>query len=231
MTKQSFTQTHLFLPLIVFTLLICLDAAFGMDLRWADTLYGWQGGSWVFRDSWLTENFLHTGGRNFSVLLALLLLAVIAASYVVEKLKALRRGLWMVFFAALGSTLLVSLLKSLTHQVCPWDLSRYGGLQPLLSFFQSYTVNADVGGCFPAGHASAGYSWFGVYFFARQYAYRWRFHALIFPIGLGLIFGFDQQLRGAHFLSHDLWTAAICWLLAAAMSMLFKIGYLTPKQT
>jgi hypothetical protein len=28
---------------------------------------------------------------------------------------------------------------------------------------------------------------------------------------MGVVFGATQQLRGAHFLSHDLWTAAICW--------------------
>ena len=29
-----------------------------------------------------------------------------------------------------------------------------------------------------------------------------------------MLFGFSQQLRGAHFLSHDVWSAAICWLTA-----------------
>tara|TARA_R110000772_G_scaffold248463_1_gene362528 strand:- start:1100 stop:1837 length:738 start_codon:yes stop_codon:yes gene_type:complete len=224
MTRQIFNRTHLYLPLIFFILALSLDAVFGLDLHLADWLFNLQDGSWALRDSWLTQNFLHTGGRNFSVLLALLLLILISASYAVEKLKPLRRGLWMVFVAAFVSALVVSLLKSVTHQVCPWDINRYGGVKPLLSFFQSYAVNTDVGGCFPAGHASAGYSWFGLYFFARQYAYGWRFHALIIPVGLGLIFGFDQQLRGAHFLSHDIWTAGICWMLALAMSMLFKTG-------
>ena len=32
----------------------------------------------------------------------------------------------------------------------------------------------------------------------------------------GTGFGVAQQLRGAHFLSHDLWTAAICWFTAVA---------------
>lgn len=31
---------------------------------------------------------------------------------------------------------------------------------------------------------------------------------------LGLTFGITQQLRGAHFLSHDLWSAALCWAIA-----------------
>ncbi|MNV84902.1 hypothetical protein D3C71_1788110 [compost metagenome] len=34
---------------------------------------------------------------------------------------------------------------------------------------------------------------------------------------MGLLFGFAQQLRGAHFLSHDVWTLAISWFVALAL--------------
>ena len=33
--------------------------------------------------------------------------------------------------------------------------------------------------------------------------------------------GIAQQLRGAHFMSHDLWTAGICWVAAASVSLAF----------
>jgi membrane-associated PAP2 superfamily phosphatase len=36
-------------------------------------------------------------------------------------------------------------------------------------------------------------------------------------LGLGLLFGFAQQLRGAHFLSHDLWTLGIAWSAALTL--------------
>jgi membrane-associated PAP2 superfamily phosphatase len=39
---------------------------------------------------------------------------------------------------------------------------------------------------------------------------------------LGLLFGFSQQLRGAHFLSHDLWTLAICWGTALGLFLWFR---------
>ena len=32
-----------------------------------------------------------------------------------------------------------------------------------------------------------------------------------------MMFGIAQQLRGAHFLSHDLWALMLCWLVALAM--------------
>ena len=31
----------------------------------------------------------------------------------------------------------------------------------------------------------------------------------------GLVFGLAQQIRGAHYMSHTLWTAWLCWTVAA----------------
>lgn len=128
------------------------------------------------------------------------------------------------FASALTSTLVVNLLKSVTHRDCPWDLVRYGGLKPYIGFFEQYPDAVDFGQCFPAGHASAGYCWFGLYFFIKHSFYPYKNFGLAFPITLGLIFGLDQQLRGAHFLSHDLWTAFICWAIAVLLFWVFKFG-------
>ena len=70
------------------------------------------------------------------------------------------------------------------------------------------------GHCFPAGHASAGFGFLGGWFALHRHLPRlagfWFLGALI----LGLTFGIAQQLRGAHFMSHTLWTAWICWMVA-----------------
>ena len=41
-------------------------------------------------------------------------------------------------------------------------------------------------------------------------------------LGTGLVFGVSQQLRGAHFLSHDVATALICWLLSLSLYLIVK---------
>jgi membrane-associated PAP2 superfamily phosphatase len=51
--------------------------------------------------------------------------------------------------------------------------------------------------------------------------------ALFTSIGLGVLLGFTQQLRGAHFISHDIASAAICWLIA---SVSFRWFYPQPAQ-
>jgi membrane-associated PAP2 superfamily phosphatase len=35
--------------------------------------------------------------------------------------------------------------------------------------------------------------------------------------GLGFVLGFGRVMQGAHFLSHQLWTALICWLVMLAL--------------
>jgi membrane-associated PAP2 superfamily phosphatase len=37
----------------------------------------------------------------------------------------------------------------------------------------------------------------------------------------GFVAGATQQLRGAHFMSHTLWTAWICWAVGALTDSLF----------
>jgi membrane-associated PAP2 superfamily phosphatase len=49
---------------------------------------------------------------------------------------------------------------------------------------------------------------------------RSRRHALTglaIGIGVGSLFSFAQQARGAHFLSHDLWSAFIAWGICLAL--------------
>ncbi len=224
LNTQTATNRYLVIPTFIFVISILLIFDFSIDFWVSDLLYYLEGGQWALRDTWITENFLHTGGRTLSVLLALGLLVLFLLSFLHECLKPYRRGLLYVFLAALLGSLIVSTLKSLTHRDCPWDLLRYGGLKPELSYFSTMLeTGLEKGKCFPAGHASAGYCWFGFYFFARRFFPEWRMTAFLLPLATGMVFGFDQQLRGAHFISHDLWSAWICWVSAFALSFMIKV--------
>jgi membrane-associated PAP2 superfamily phosphatase len=81
-------------------------------------------------------------------------------------------------------------------------------------------ADGGPGKCFPAGHASAAFAWFSGYFVFRRaspvVARRWFVTVLV----LGTVFGVVQQMRGAHYMSHTLWTAWICWTVAFAIDAL-----------
>jgi membrane-associated PAP2 superfamily phosphatase len=110
----------------------------------------------------------------------------------------------------------VTLLKAGNSTSCPWDLGEFGGAAHYVSHW-SGLADGGAGRCFPAGHAASGFSFVGGYFaFLRvdpQQARLW----LQAACGSGLLLGLAQQWRGAHFMSHTLWTAVLCWCTALAI--------------
>lgn len=206
---------HVVVPFWLLGLALTLVYSFGADFALADELFRLEGGSWQFRDQWLFADVFHRGGRTFSAVLAVILLVALGVAASNKRYRHFLPGLGMTTGVILIGLGIVNGLKAWTDGSCPWDLARYGGL---LSQDAANVFNGVEGGgrCFPAGHASGGYAWLALYFLARMYAPKWRFAGLFLGLSMGLVFGVAQQLRGAHFLSHDLWTAAICWFTAVA---------------
>jgi membrane-associated PAP2 superfamily phosphatase len=220
MSSVSVPVARLSLPrawwlVAAFLALNLLLVGFGGDLWVADRIYALQGHDWQWRHAFLTESVMHLGGRRFSALAWLLVVAACGASFVDPALRVRRAALAKLALSVLASTSIVALLKRWSEVPCPWSLARYGGDLPYTSLFQAGSHALPAGHCFPAGHASAGYAWLALYFFYAAVRPAWRWHGLAVGLGLGFAFGLAQQLRGAHFLSHDLWAAGICWATAS----------------
>lgn len=198
--------TRLFwLPFAV-SLALCLWlVGAGGDFWIADRLYAWEGGRWALRNHWLTNALLHARGHDASVLAWLCAAAALLVAMLRRSLRW-RRPLAYLVASVAASTGVVAALKSFSPRPCPWDLARYGG--------DGYR---PAGHCFPAGHASAGYAWLALYFMLLVVRPAWRWHGLAVGVLLGLLFGVDQQLRGAHFMSHDVVAATICWTVALGL--------------
>ena len=149
---------------------------------------------------------------------------VVVAAWLVARPRAglqhWRGPLAYLAVSTLLATAVVAWIKSWSNMDCPWDLLRYGGERPYVGLLGLRPVGLSRGACFPAGHASAGYAWLSLYFFFRATRPRLRWIGLLAGATAGLVFGASQQLRGAHFLSHDVWTAALCWMVAFALSSL-----------
>lgn len=210
-----FLATHLLWPLHLFALLmLCIENS-GLDLWVADQLYAWSGSAWTLRDAWLTEGLIHLYGRKLIAMFGTLLLLLLADSYFHPRLKRYRIGFWYLLTSALATVIVINATKYLSHVDCPWDLQRYGGEFPYVHKFAPHPGTFRVGNCFPAGHASGAYGWFGLYYLCLMFFPQWRWRAFSGVLLLGVIFGIGQQLRGAHFISHDLWSLALCWFTAS----------------
>lgn len=213
---------HVWLPLAVFVVAAILLEATQIDLWLADLIYRIEGGAWSLRRDPFVRDVLHNeANRVISVFYALLLVAC-AASFFVERLAAYRRGLVYLVVAIAGSTLLVALLKDVTRVNCPWSVDRYGGDVAYLPTLREILAHGPKVRCFPSGHASSGFALFAFYFFCRVYAPALRWYAFGVAMVVGLTFGIAQQLRGAHYVSHDVWTMAICWFVAVAATPILQ---------
>lgn len=213
-----FIRYHLLLPMVLFVLLLVSDAAFNIDQHLTDLIYAWQGHSWYYQHHWLTESVIHSGGRLLVGVMLLALFVALLSSFRFPVLRPYRASLGYLTVAIIISFIFVNGLKAVSGVPCPWDVINYGGKGKLLHWFNGFSGDH---GCFPAGHASGGYVWVALYFFSVIHAIERRYHALAVGIGLGLIFGVAQQVRGAHFLSHDIVTLAICWFTSAGLFLLW----------
>lgn len=200
--RQTAGVTCLLLALIIAWDLTGLDL---VTTRWFGSPTGF-----ALRDHWLWSTVLHEGARRLAWALQLLLLVAIWWPFgVLRKLDRSERA--MMFVTAMVILAVVSVLKSLNTTSCPWDLAEFGGTARYVSHWNRFVRDGGVGHCFPAGHASAAFCFLPGYLWLREKAPRqariWLIATLTFAITIGLA----QQVRGAHYLSHTLWTGWISW--------------------
>jgi len=222
---RRFWVFHAVLPLAAFAVLAVLFETTPLDLWFADRLFALQGGEWALRDHWFTYEVMHHYGKLAVISFGLVMLALALASCCAPRLKPWR---WPLAYLVTGLVLvpaLISLGKHVSDVPCPWDLARYGGDLPWRHSLEYpfAWIGLHARSCFPAGHAAGGFGLLVIYFAAWRYARRPAWF-LLPGLLVGEAFGLAQQVRGAHFVSHDLWTAALAWFLALGLFVLFRPG-------
>lgn len=227
--SRVFWRNHLYLPSCVFILIAIAFELGGVDIWLADKFYAWEGGTWALKNAWITSTIIHQTGKKFSLLIAVIILAALCISYFSQYFRQYRRELVYLLLAAGGGSVLISILKSISHVSCTWDFSRYGGTMEYAGVY-TQILNMSGDNCFPAGHASGGYAWLAFYFLGVYKQSKWRWAGLGFALSVGLVFGISQQLRGAHFITHDLWTLAICWFFSLFVFKLMLSGKALQQQ-
>lgn len=218
MTDPTFYWRHLRLPLILFALLATLLATSSADLVVAHALFFNEASSkWIGADSWWTNQLIHHDGGLLIRSLAAGALILWTTTWWRPQWRELRRPA-LYFFLSMGLSVgVVGLLKSLTNVDCPRDLSEFGGAFPFIHLFQHRPEALRHARCFPAAHASSGYALVALYFALRERS-RWASRlGLASGLIMGLIFGIAQQARGAHFVSHDVWSAWLVWTLSLSL--------------
>ncbi|MEJ2399910.1 MAG: phosphatase PAP2 family protein [Xanthomonadales bacterium] len=220
---RRFWVVHFWLPLLVFALLAVVFETTPLDLWIADVLFALEGGRWTLQHHWFTYDVMHHYGKLALIAFGLGVLVLAVLSCCLERLKPWR---WPLAYLATGLVLVPATIgfgKHFSDVPCPWDLARYGGedaYRHSLDYAFGW-VGSHSRSCFPAGHAAGGFGLLVVYFAAWPYARRPAWF-LLPGLLVGEAFGLAQQVRGAHFVSHDLWTLALTWFAALGLFVLFR---------
>lgn len=202
-------------------LLAALATFTDLDLRLADAAFDPRTDDFPWRHAWLAETFSHVLLKRALVSLAAVFIGVAVWDALRPfALPALRRAqLRIVAWSAALVPLIISLLKHASSSHCPWDIDRYGGTAPYVRLFEALPAGIAPGHCMPGGHASSALwlvSLAVLFLPARPKAAAVAFTVLL---AFGCAVGWLQQLRGAHFLSHTLWSA---WIACAVLYALVQ---------
>jgi membrane-associated PAP2 superfamily phosphatase len=218
MPRTTFYWRHLRVPLLLFLPLAALLATTTLDISIAHALYFDEAQSrWIGAGSWWTNQLIHRNGTWLMRSVAALGLALSIAAWVQPKLHELRRPALYFFLSVVLSVGLVGLLKTLTNVDCPRDLTEFGGTFPFIHLFEHRPAALRHARCFPAAHASSGYALLALYFVFRERSRLAAGLGIASGLLMGLVFGIAQQSRGAHFVSHDLWSAMLVWTVALTL--------------
>lgn len=211
---RAFLVAHALLIPGALALAAITAQASGLDERIAAAFFDPATGAFAARGWPALELLGHRVAKSaiWAVWLALVGAALVAP--VAPRLTCEPRVLWLTVVAmALGPVIVVG-LKDLNAYHCPWDLKRFGGFADVATAW--FVPPVDAGHCFPSGHAAGGFSLVALGFAGRASGNRrLQTAGLVAALAAGTAFSAVRVVQGAHFLSHNLWSAAIDWWAAA----------------
>ena len=200
--------------------------ATGLDLRVQDHFYDFTTHQWlVDQDEPVARMLFYTGPKTLIWGLAITMFALACAPAAWSAKLPLRgtakRDLWVLIATLATAPLLIAAGKATTNVFTPHEIRRYGGFAPYVKVIGCYPDDdrpVKRGRGFPAGHASGGFSLMAAAGLARGRRGRW------LGVGTGLAagsaMGIYQICKGAHYLSHTVFTALVCWIVFLALRKL-----------
>ncbi len=238
MTSENNAMTWDWLKLLCVTIMATLVFEHSqLDVRISELFY--NNGHWLLKKGAQPYAFIfYDLPKALLILLAVYLIAVLIIKYRQSRLNAttlnrnkLHRskldkfmlplpmreiGYLLIILAMVPAT--IATLKGVTHVSCPNDLVIFNGDLPYLNLWQNI-VAATPARCFPAAHASAGFSLYGLAFLPTLKKYRYQIFTTVTILGWTM--GLYKMLFGDHFFSHTLVSMLLSLTIACALAALF----------
>ena len=233
MTLEDNSSNWMWLKLFCLTIIAALTFEHSQfDIRISEFFY--SNGQWFLEKGAQPYAFIfYDGPKALLILSAIYLLAILMVKYrrpankpfiannskfnkFIIPLSVREISYLLIVLIVVPST--IALLKSMTHVSCPNHLVLFAGDLPYLNLWQSMLAKTDAK-CFPAAHASAGFSLYGLAFLPMLHKYRYRIFAIVTTLGWTM--GLYKMLFGDHFFSHTLVSMLLSLTIACALASLF----------
>lgn len=198
-------------------LIIWIGNYSNLDLTLADIMFDGARGQFSGNASGLAANL------QFGLILlagATILLAIWDALRPLRVSASRRTALRVLALSALLVPLGIYLLSLFSGVLCPTDLLRYGGLESYARLLDSVPEQSSAMMCPSAMQASTAWWLLAVplFFWPRQPRLAALAAGVMLLCGLGL--GWLQQMQGAQFFTHTLWSA---WIAAFLVYLLYQL--------
>lgn len=207
-------KLHVAIVPLVLALLAIVASYSGFDRAVTDLFYDASQARFPAHDSYWLELLGHRVAKFAIWIVAVGMLAAAFGSARIRQTQHEQRAIGLALLAMALGPMIVSALKHTSGHHCPWDLQAYGGFAAAGAPW--FAAPADAGRCLPSGHASAGFALIALYFLGHVLDRpRLARTGLIAGIVAGTAFSAVRVVQGAHFVSHNLWAAAVDWGAAA----------------
>ena len=205
--------------------ILALEYFTNIDIWLEDCFFDTTLHAFPWHNHWFATDFAHGSLKNVIIQSGTLLLLVM----LIDQVWRIRRmdhfwryRLQIVAWSSVLVPAVIRGIKRLSVLNCPWDIDRYGGHVPYLKLFDQVPAGWVPGLCFPAGHASTGLWLAALCVFLLPQSPRKALTVFWAGLSVGLALGWIQQMRGAHFLSHTLWSGWIASVIVAVLIAIYQ---------
>jgi membrane-associated PAP2 superfamily phosphatase len=195
-----------------------------LDLALATPYYDPVNHTFPWRYAWISKYFVHRYLKYALLVggIGVWVAAVLArtGTWRPRLLATHRRRWWFVAWCFVAVPIVIGVLRRMSPMHCPWEISDFSGYAPYVDLWSVAPAGIRPGHCFPAAFVASG-SW--LLGFALLWFPEHKLRSVVVGLGaLGLSFGLGwvQQMRGAHFLSHTLWSLWVSWLVVLLLHAL-----------
>lgn len=191
-----------------------------IDLALEDYYFDAVNHQFPWKSSWFANDLMHGYVKYVIIDIGRLLILVVILDLIYPWRiisSWLRVRLRFVAAASFIVTSSVALIKHYSSMHCPWGVDRYGGVAPFIRLFDVTPNTVSAGHCFPAGHATVGLWLAALCVFWLPHKPKTAFAVFMAGLSVGFALGWVQQMRGAHFLTHTLWSTWFAALVVVGM--------------